>query len=109
MELVDGGSSPDEPTVTRMLLLGGDDESEDFLAGMDAGVILYLLNECMVKGEDPALLDPLPAFKGYKKAIEKLAAYANVTVTYMDILEPGNEDRMFCKFQNKRGQLALVG
>jgi hypothetical protein len=108
MEVIEGGSSSDEGVISRMLLLGGDEESEDFLAGMDAGVILFLLNECRVKGEDPASLDPLPAFKCAKPAIEKIAKYCGVSVTYMDILEPGNEERVFCKFQSLRGQLSLV-
>lgn len=109
MEVIEGGAPADDPVrMSRLLLLGGDDESEDFLAGMDCGVILFLLNECMVKGEDPASLDPLPAWKNSKKAIEKIAQWASVTVTYMDILEPGNEERMFCKFQKMRTQLSLV-
>lgn len=109
MEVIEGGTPTDDSVrLSRILLLGGDDESEDFLAGMDCGVILFLLNECTVKGEDPALLDPLPAWRASKKAIEKIAQWASVSVTYLDILEPGNEGRVFCKFQKLRSQLKLV-
>jgi hypothetical protein len=110
MDLIEGGApKDDEVEILRMLLLGGDDESEDFLAGMDVGVILFLLNECNVKGEDPALLDPLPIFTSAKKSVEKIAAWASVTVEYLDLPPgPGNEGRVNCKFKKMRAQLKLV-
>lgn len=92
--------------LTRMLVLGGENETEDFLAGMGVGAILERLQQAQLHVVDYKEIAPMPAPMRFVGTVEKIAQFMRAAVSFTPCMEA--DDMVWCSFENLGAVLNLV-